>query len=227
VPDPNATHLDSGLNQAMCILAQDPHVIFVGQNVEYGGNVSYKHLEGVPPDRRLELPVMEDVQMGFSIGLSLSGYIPVSVYPRMDFLILACNQLVNHLDKLRVMSRGQYTPGVIIRTRVGGTTPLNAGPQHTQDHTEALRLMLRHVAVDRIVSDNQAVDTYVNALRRAIRGHSTVVVEAIDTWDRDRLGDQDDDYDPLYEPDPAASRVAVELALAARETDRQIMEAGE
>ena len=39
--------------------------------------------------------------MGMSIGLALNGYIPITCFPRFDFLILAFNQLVNHLDKIK------------------------------------------------------------------------------------------------------------------------------
>ena len=44
------------------------------------------------------------------------------------------NQLVNHLDKLPLWG---WHPKVIIRTMVGQTTPLDAGPQHTQNHSDA------------------------------------------------------------------------------------------
>ena len=127
--------------------------------------------------KRLELPVMEECQMGMSIGLALQGFIPVSVYPRMDFLLLAMNQLVNHLDKLEGMSRGQYRPKVIIRTKVGSKWPLNAGPQHTQDHTEALRLMLGRVVVVKIRSPDEIMEVYEEAIKQE---GSTLVIEALE-----------------------------------------------
>ena len=164
------------LNAVMLLLAADPRVVFLGQNVVYDGNVMFKDLEGVPMDRRLELPVAEEMQMGMSIGLALQGYVPVSVYPRMDFLLLAMNQLVNHLDKLEAMSRGQYRPKVIIRTKRGAKTPLDAGPQHTQDHTTAFRMMLTNVGVVRLVAAQQAEAVYRAALASV---QSTLVVEDI------------------------------------------------
>ena len=164
------------LNKAMCMLADDPRVLFIGQNVAYDGNVVFKDLENITINRRLEMPVAEEMQMGMSIGLSLMGYIPVSIYPRMDFLMLAMNQLVNHLDKLPQMSQGQYVPRVIIRTKVGATKPLHAGPQHTQDYTEALRRMLTSVNVVKVHREEDAVQTYRWAL---LAEYSTLVVEDI------------------------------------------------
>ena len=163
------------INDAMLLLAERPDVLFIGQNVAYDGNVMFKHLEGIPLEQRLELPVAEEMQMGMSIGLSLMGYTPVSIYPRMDFLVLAMNQLVNHLDKLPIMSQGEIVPHVIIKTKVGARTPLDAGPQHTQDHTEALRLMLRTVEVVKLTREEDAPRVYREALDRY---GSTLVVEA-------------------------------------------------
>ena len=38
----------------------------------------------------------------------MSGKIPVSIFPRWNFLLLAINQLVNHLDKLNEMTNNKY-----------------------------------------------------------------------------------------------------------------------
>mgnify|MGYP000117600495 CR=1 FL=1 len=78
----------------------------------------FNSLKSVDPNKRIELPVFEDTQMGIATGLALNGFIPVNCYPRFDFLILAMNQLVNHLDKIRYMSFNQFKPRVIIRTEI-------------------------------------------------------------------------------------------------------------
>ena len=106
-------YLDA-INQAMGILGQHPKVIFLGQSVAYKGNVIYTSLANLPAERKLELPVFEETQMGMSIGLALGGFIPVSVFPRFNFLLLAMNQLVNHLDKIPHISKGVWKPRVII-----------------------------------------------------------------------------------------------------------------
>lgn len=168
---------DRLLNQAMLLLAAQPNAFFLGQNVAYDGNVVFRHLAGIPMAQRLELPVCEDLQMGMSIGLALQGFLPISIYPRMDFLVLALNQLINHLDKLPAMSLNQYRPKVIIRTKVGSRYPLDAGPQHTQDHTEAFRLMLTTVAVEKITSAQDVLPAYQRALDREL---SSIVIEAMD-----------------------------------------------
>lgn len=133
--------------EAMGWLGDKPDTLFLGQTVGCPGSYMYGSLERVPVEKRIELPVAEEMQLGMTLGLALEGYVPVSIYPRIDFLILAVNQLVNHLDKIKVMSDGKMMPSIIIRTSTGPTEPLNGGPQHTQRHTRALRAMLTTVFV--------------------------------------------------------------------------------
>jgi pyruvate/2-oxoglutarate/acetoin dehydrogenase E1 component len=94
----------------------------------------------------------------------------------MDFLLRAMDQLVLHLDKLERMSCGQFAPKVIIRTRVGGKTPLDAGPQHTNDFTDAFRLLLPTVAIEKIMGIADVMPVYSRAVQN--RG-STMVVECL------------------------------------------------
>lgn len=93
--------------------------------------------------KRIEMPVAEDMQMGLSIGLALEGFVPVSIYQRMDFLPCACNQIINHLNLIPRMSRGMFKPKVIIRTTIGSKTPMDVGPQHSQDLTAMFRAALK------------------------------------------------------------------------------------
>ena len=45
--------------------------------------------------------------MGISTGLALSGFTPITCYPRFDFFILSLNQLINQFDKIKFMSNNQ------------------------------------------------------------------------------------------------------------------------
>lgn len=161
------TYIES-LSSAMNELAADPRVLFLGQGVGCKGTFMSMTLEDVPIEKRIELPVAEEMQMGMSIGLSLAGYIPVSVYPRWNFLILAANQLVNHLDVLHAK--------VIIRVGIGSETPLHPGPQHVGNFSEAFRLMLRKTPVIELSSPDEVVVEYRKAFLR--NGPSVMVEDA-------------------------------------------------
>tara|TARA_B100000212_G_scaffold341993_1_gene327048 strand:- start:1362 stop:1898 length:537 start_codon:yes stop_codon:yes gene_type:complete len=164
------------LIRAMDFLAQDKRTIFLGQSVKYSGNAIYNTLESIDDSKKIETPVFEDVQMGMSTGLALNGFVPVSCFPRFDFLIVACNQLVNHLDKIEYMSKGSMKPRVIIRTSIGPKEPLDGGPQHTADYTDIFRSMLTNVNV---VSLEEPEDIFP-AFDAALNGeesHATLLIE--------------------------------------------------
>ena len=165
------TYFDN-LCRAMEMIAEQPCSIFLGQAVAEKGTGMTASFAGVPREKLLELPVFEDCQLGMSIGLALDGMLPVSVYPRMNFLLLAMNQLVNHLDAIPRFSA--YRPKVIIRVAVGTDKPLDPGPQHLGDHTAALRLMLRKVRVVQLRVASQVVDHYKEAVEHS---GSTLLVE--------------------------------------------------
>lgn len=168
------TYVDA-LKQAMDMLGKDERTLFLGQTVVFGGSrYTTATLKDVPLERRMELPIIEDLQMGISTGLALGGYIPVSIYPRFDFLPLAADQLVNHLDKVEEMSNGQFKPKVIIRTIVGGTQPINPGPQHSQNHYDAFRGLVTNIDVVRLLKAEEILPAYRAALRS---DRSTLLVE--------------------------------------------------
>ena len=135
------------LIRSMNWLSKKKNTVFVGQSVNYSGNAIFNTLKKVPESKKIELPVFEDLQMGISTGMALNGFVPISCYPRFDFLILAMNQLVNHLDKLQVMSEKIYKPKVIIRVAIGSRKPLNGGVQHTQNYTNIMKKILTEVNV--------------------------------------------------------------------------------
>ena len=157
-------------------LARDPRVMFLGQAVACPGTAMTNTLKNVPRDKLLELPVAEEMQMGMSSGLALAGQVPVSIFPRWNFLLLAVNQVVNHLDKFPLMSNGGYRPKVIIRTGIGSVRPLHPQFQHVGDFTDAFRLMCQNIEVIRLEEPQDIFPAYQRALERE-DGKSTIVVE--------------------------------------------------
>jgi pyruvate/2-oxoglutarate/acetoin dehydrogenase E1 component len=136
------------ITEAMNWLGQQEDTLFLGQTVRAGGSYMASTLAGVPDSKKLEWPVCENMQLGASLGLSLAtGACIVSLYPRIDFLLYAADQLVNHLDKIGVMSDGKMKPRIIIRTSIGPKKPLDGGPQHTNNHGIAVSMMLKEIDV--------------------------------------------------------------------------------
>lgn len=152
------------LTQAMAELAAHPRTYFLGQSVACAGTAMYGTLANVPMQKRREMPVAEEMQMGMTLGLALAGFVPVSIYPRLNFLLLAVNQLVNHIDKFAAMSCGGYQPHIIIRSSIGSVRPLDPQQQHRGDYSAALSAMCSAVKVHVLEEPADALSTYRRCL---------------------------------------------------------------
>jgi pyruvate/2-oxoglutarate/acetoin dehydrogenase E1 component len=169
------------LTAAMTTLAQNPKSLFIGQSVRYDGQAPFKTLTGVPMEQRIEMPVAENMQLGISTGLAMAGYLPISIFPRMDFLILAMDALVNHLDKLPLIGPDPFRPKIIIRVAVGAKEPVYPGPQHCQDYTIVMRQMLKTVRVIELKHADDVKSGYELALNLR---QSVLVVEHMSEYRR-------------------------------------------
>src|SRR3989338_7755341 len=102
------------LKRTMEWLAQQPRTFFVGQTVAGPGTFMFQTLRDVSPERTLEMPINESFQMQFTLGLALAGYVPISVYPRQNFLLIATADMANMLDKMPAISSNELLPRIII-----------------------------------------------------------------------------------------------------------------
>jgi pyruvate/2-oxoglutarate/acetoin dehydrogenase E1 component len=151
------------IKRSMDWLGRQENTLFLGQAVEYSGTAMTNTLKGVDKSKLLEMPVTEDMQMGMTIGLAIDGVFPVSIFPRWNFLLLATNQIVNHLDKIPKMATIPYNPKLIIRTAIGSERPLHPQHQHVGDYTEVFRVMCPNINVIRLDTPEQIFDAYVHA----------------------------------------------------------------
>lgn len=157
---------------AMARIAEMPNAVFLGQAVACPGTAMSNTFRDVPHSQRIEMPVMEDAQLGIATGMAMAGCLPVCVYPRWNFLLLATNQLVNHLDKWRLM--GANAPRVIVRAAEPTPNPLHPGPQHLGNFSRAFGLMLKLVRVVELERAEDIVPAYMAAVEAP---DSTILVE--------------------------------------------------
>ena len=164
------------LIKSMNWLSKKQDTIFIGQAVKFSGHALSGTLSEVSKNKCIEMPVFEETQLGISTGLALSGFIPISIFPRMDFFIISLNQLVNHLDKLREMSENTLSAKVIIRVAIGTKIPFSAGPQHTQNHSKALKSMLTDINIVELKNSKNIFAQYKYAYERK-DNKSTLFIE--------------------------------------------------
>jgi acetoin:2,6-dichlorophenolindophenol oxidoreductase subunit beta len=94
--------------------------------------------------RVIDTPISELATTGVAIGASLHGYRPIVVYPRMDFMALASDQIVNEAAKWRHMLAGN-SPRVTMRGII------NRGGEQGAQHSQALHAWYAHVPGLRVV----------------------------------------------------------------------------
>jgi pyruvate/2-oxoglutarate/acetoin dehydrogenase E1 component len=122
------------------------------------------------------MPVAENLMVGFAIGLALKGLKPVVFIERFDFILNALDAIVNHLDKIETISRGEFKPTMILRIVVGNKSkPLFTGETHTQDFTDAFHRLVTFPVV-RLQCNSQIQYQYRDAHERLHR-FSTALIE--------------------------------------------------
>jgi len=160
---PQISPYKNGLIEAMTFLGEQDDTIFIGQQIVWAGNPMSTTLVNVPKTKMIEVPVLEETQMGMSLGLAMAGRTVVSFYPRWNFLICAANQLINHLDKYEEMTGKQAN--IIIRVAKGADIPLDPGPQHKANFFAEFEAMCPNVHFYDLKTPDGMLDTYQAAYK--------------------------------------------------------------
>lgn len=156
------------LEQAM---AEDERVILLGEGVPdpkgiFGTTVGLQERFG--KSRVFDSPLSENGMTGVCIGAAISGMRPVMVHQRIDFALLAMDQIVNNAAKWRYMFAGQVSVPLVIRVIVGrGWGP---GPQHAQ----SLQALFAHIPGLKVVMPTSGHDAK-GMLLAAIRDDNPVI----------------------------------------------------
>lgn len=103
-------------------------------------------------ERVIDTPVSELATTGIAVGASLLGYRPIVIHPRMDFMILATDQIVNQAAKWRHMLGGQVSPSIVFRGII------NRGGEQGAQHSQALHAWYAHIPGLRVVMPATASD---------------------------------------------------------------------
>jgi acetoin:2,6-dichlorophenolindophenol oxidoreductase subunit beta len=114
-------------------LASDPSVICYGLGVDdpkgvFGTTSGLQDVYG--EDRVFDMPTSENAMTGIAVGAALGGMRPVMTHQRLDFFLLAMDQLVNSAAKWHYMFGGQSSVPITIRLIIG--RGWGQGPTHAQ-----------------------------------------------------------------------------------------------
>lgn len=130
------------------LLENYPKVFTIGQGLWapwYVGNSMTALDKKFGVDRVMDSPVSEAACTGAAIGAALCGYRPIVIHPRVDFMILAIDQIVTQAAKWSSMFGGQIAPSVTFRGIV------NRGGEQGAQHSQALHSWFAHIPGLRVV----------------------------------------------------------------------------
>lgn len=123
-------------------LATHPHALVIGQGVDdhkaiFGSTAGLAHTFG--RQRVIDTPLAEEGMTGIAIGAALNGAYPIQTHIRVDFALLAMNQIVNLAAKMRYMFGGRFELPMLIRLVIGRSW--GQGGQHSQ----SLQSLFAHI----------------------------------------------------------------------------------
>jgi len=140
------------LDQAM---EQDSRVIVIGLGVPDPKaifNTTTGLREKYGPRRVFDMPLAENGLTGACIGAAISGIRPVMIHQRIDFALLAMDQLINNAAKWHYMFDGKASVPMVVRMIVG--RGWGQGPQHSQ----SLQAMFAQVPGVKVIMPTTAYD---------------------------------------------------------------------
>jgi acetoin:2,6-dichlorophenolindophenol oxidoreductase subunit beta len=151
-------------------MRDDERVFVLGEDVAEGG--PYTTTAGLAEEfgtgRVINTPISEGAISGVAVGAAQSGMRPILEIMFIDFITLALDQIVNQAAKAHLMSGGQLTVPLVLRTQGG------AGYRGGAQHSQSMEAWLTHVPGLKVVMPSRPVDA-AGLLASAIADPNPVV----------------------------------------------------
>jgi pyruvate/2-oxoglutarate/acetoin dehydrogenase E1 component len=152
-------------------MASNPLVFIIGEGIaERGG--SYKVTEGLlakyGPKRVRDTPIAEAGMIGVGVGAAIAGARPIVEILYIDFAMLGMDMIVNQAAKFRLMTGGEGSVPLVIRTQGG------AGGGVAAQHSQSLEALFYHIPGLRVVMPSTPADAK-GLLKYALRQRDPVM----------------------------------------------------
>lgn len=161
----NITYCEA-LNEAMSLEMERDARVFV-----YGlGAPDHKRVFGSTnglvekfgKERCFDTPLSEDAMTGFGLGAAINGMRPIHIHIRVDFLLLAMNQLANMVSSYRYFASGKLKVPFVIRAIIG------RGWGQGHQHSKSMYSIFAHIPGLKVVlptTPNDAKGLLIAAIR--------------------------------------------------------------
>ena len=172
------------------LLSNYEEVCLMGQGLWspwYVGNTMNDLEKQFGKERILDTPVSENSTTGMALGAALTGLKTVVVHPRMDFMILASDQIVNQASKWQSMLGG----GIEVPLTIRGI--INRGGEQGAQHSQALQSWYAHIPGLRVVMPSTPLDARDLLISSVLCNDPVLYID--DRW----CYDQEEEYLPPKE----------------------------
>ena len=165
------------------LLENDPRVFLIGQGLRspwYAGG----SLEGLDsefgPERVMDSPVSENATTGAAVGAAIAGMRPIVFHPRMDFMLLALDPIINQAANWSYMFAGQVGVPLVIRAVV------NRGGEQGAQHAQAMQALFMHLPGLKVVMPSTPHDAKGLLIAAVADGNPVLYID--DRWLYDEVG---------------------------------------
>jgi len=192
------------------LLASDRRVFILGQGVWspwYAGTTLRDMDKEFGRHRVIDSPVSENATTGAALGAAIAGMRPIVFHPRMDFMLLAVDPIVNQAANWSYMFGGQVNCPVVIRAVI------NRGGEQGPQHSQALQGMFMQIPGLKVVMPSTPYDAK-GLLVAAVRdGNPVMYID--DRWLYDEVGEVPEDIFTVSIGSAAIRREGTEVTVVA------------
>ena len=182
---PRTLDYGAALNEAFTeLMDADPRMIIIGQGLYspwYVGSSMVELEKRFGTERVIDCPVSENGTTGIAIGAALAGAPTVMVHPRMDFMLLATDQIFNQAAKWHYMFNGNANVPLVIRGII------NRGGEQAAQHSQAMQAMYMNIPGLKVVMPSTAYDAKGLLVASVHDGNPVVFID--DRWLYKEVGD--------------------------------------
>jgi acetoin:2,6-dichlorophenolindophenol oxidoreductase subunit beta len=165
------------------LLSEDNRVFVLGQGLWspwYVGRSMTDLDKQFGRHRIIDSPVSENAITGAAVGAALAGMRPIVVHPRMDFMALALDPIMNQAANWSYMFAGRVHVPLVIRSIV------NRGGQQGAQHSQALQAFFLHIPGIKVVMPATPEDAKGMLIAAVNDGNPVMYID--DRWLYDKTG---------------------------------------
>jgi pyruvate/2-oxoglutarate/acetoin dehydrogenase E1 component len=182
------TYADAILEAYDYLLTEHNNFFVIGQGLWspwYVGSTMKDLDKKFGKDRVIDCPVSELATTGATIGAAICGYKPMIVHPRVDFMLLAVDQIITQAAKWRHMFGGNSSAPVTFRAII------NRGGEQGAQHSQSLHSWFAHIPGLRVVMPYSVNDARDLMIASVLSEDPVMFID--DRW----LYEKEDDYKPI------------------------------